>query len=507
GYSEAPHLDLKIYTTSDTSGKQGKNALCIYSDDQLATLTSSADSCKDEITGGKFSKANIRADCSRIEPEVYAQIAAFAVAEPKSEQAKEKTERSGRLRDSIVAKVNAYQDSISKYAAMAGIEEADLKAIMTHETVDIDPNAKSPSNPPALGLMQIVPKQNHDVCVRECGFSSKVDEQEYFNPDKNICCAAFIAKSKWREKPKKYGACCNKQGCVQEEREYVKREAMYRGYNGWGCGEWGDPNYVETLMSYYFFYGGNPSATYTPYKEQIGTYRVRPNFKTAYEYNLSVYDEVFQFVNDEILAKSNGTMVEEFLDEKMQAFNSTHTDLVMKRYCSDYPAAYQFAEEYVDCLLQEGDCVCNLLINIDLITIAYDLVLTNLSLQVRKAGGIASEYKIFFPEVFELLGYGQTQKDYFILSLDASGGNLEGTNAKEYFLEKKGDKLTLTRNWDASQLCKEKKEYYSLCVEDDSKIAHVSASFFSYAPVRMKFSIFLSQTISIESENPPSDSP
>ncbi|MFH1916733.1 MAG: M23 family metallopeptidase, partial [Nanoarchaeota archaeon] len=46
GYSEAPHLDLKIYTTSDTSGKQGKNALCIYSDDQLATLTSSADSCK-----------------------------------------------------------------------------------------------------------------------------------------------------------------------------------------------------------------------------------------------------------------------------------------------------------------------------------------------------------------------------------------------------------------------------------------------------------------------------
>ena len=138
---------------------------------------------------------------------------------------------------------------------------------------------------------------------------------------------------------------------------------------------------------------------------------------------------------------------------------------------------------------------------------AYDLVLTNVSLQVRKTRGIASDYKIYFPEIVDLVGFGQLSQDYFLLSLDASGGNLDGTQAKEFFLEKKGEKLTFTRNWNADLLCKEKKEYYSLCVEDASKIPQVSAGIFSYAPVRMRFSIFLSQKVSVPSEIPPSDSP
>lgn len=500
GNSEKAHLDFKIYSTGNykrrESEEPGKNPFCMYTDDVLATFNAVGDSCKKNLVNGKLSKDTFKNDCSRIDPKTYEAVAVLDKTAVKSPKAVEMTDKSGAVHPDNVAKVNAYVPIIAKYAAKYGVEDAYIKAIMTHESPKIDPRALGPKGKEsdreedrAWGLMQIVPNQNHKVCVKECGFSSAPLKEEYFTPEKSICCSTAIFQSKYLKKSKVYPACCNRAGCVREAREYVEWEAALRGYNGWGCGTWGDPHYVETVMGYYYFYGGTPGIAEAAYQNQVGAYRIKPNFKTGMAYNLSAYAEVASFVSGTLLPGFTGQDAETYLQGMIERFNAVHQDLVMQRMCGDYPEFYAFAESLFDCLnTTDTECACELKLQG-----TADAVIQLLpdSIQLQEWTGVVVDVNLPFDMPIAVKGLGSVSKEY--VSAERKNGNFkyEGVDGDAMYLWKSGDVLTVQRDW-GTGACTIEKDKYALCVEQkDTKIPRIVDKKLAFLPVRLKFSVFL----------------
>jgi len=179
-----------------------------------------------------------------------------------------------------------------------------VMALMRVENANFNERAESECN--ALGLMQIVPfareckegntgeylknkdgtwrKVNHDICVKYCDFTPadtpfEVNEEEYFDPYKNICCGirillsgyseykngvleSDIAKTSPRESVSYFDKVCSKSRFPQYREKYTWYkgwDAAYRSYNGWGCDpEAGaDVNYVEKVKSALLSYTRN----------------------------------------------------------------------------------------------------------------------------------------------------------------------------------------------------------------------------------------------------------
>lgn len=171
----------------------------------------------------------------------------------------------------------AYGPIVEKYAKERNIPEHILYALIYHESRGVA-DARSPAD--SSGLMQITPfhkgtKKNlwHSTCVAQCGFTpaataEEVKYEEYFDPEKNICCGSYILKLNYDKQPtggKLWNCVCTKEqeksiakenkAVFDKNGEYICIDEQYTGwkyalrlYNGWGCGNWVDQDYVETVM-------------------------------------------------------------------------------------------------------------------------------------------------------------------------------------------------------------------------------------------------------------------
>jgi len=271
-----------------------------------------------------------------------------------------KSPASQKTFDGVKDKVNSYNGIIEKYATVWGVESALIKAVITLESSG-DPNAH---NGGAYGLMQILPYYHYyrdATCIKHCGF---VSINDFYNPEKNICCGARILKEKYRSTPKVYQ--CNKI-------PYVGWEAALRGYNGWGCGD--DLDYVETVMEYYEAYAnckgdivrtsGTDQAFSSSYNYGI-SYDLSPDFYHKIKYDADDYKTI---VNNMKL------LVETCSDESKDAnrcvtdelFTFNDDRLVYNEGGCDWGASkifFDFFELYDSCKNSvDTDCICEYYFN------------------------------------------------------------------------------------------------------------------------------------------------
>ncbi len=132
-------------------------------------------------------------------------------------------------------------------------------AILMQES-GCNPNVRSDSS---YGLMQIEEETFDDVCRGEIlGVSIFNDVLGSENTEKNIQCGIMMYKTKYNEFsngifeswPYKNNQAFKDivDSCVEKYPDYgfyQEREAALRGYNGWGCGQGANVNYVEEVLS------------------------------------------------------------------------------------------------------------------------------------------------------------------------------------------------------------------------------------------------------------------
>jgi len=152
-----------------------------------------------------------------------------------------------------------YYFNINKYAKENKIDPILLLSVMIQES-SCDSNSRSKEG--SYGLMQLQKKTFGEVCSKLGNFRDiKLGET---NAEKNIECGAMILKKKYNdfgEGVKKSWAYINNNkfesivdNCIisyPKYRNYDTWDAALRAYNGWGCGEGADTDYVEKVMAIY----------------------------------------------------------------------------------------------------------------------------------------------------------------------------------------------------------------------------------------------------------------
>ncbi|MBU1849293.1 MAG: transglycosylase SLT domain-containing protein [Nanoarchaeota archaeon] len=274
------------------------------------------------------------------------------------------------LDSNIQTKIDAYEQFIEKYASEEGIPVPLIKSLIYHESKGWE-EANSTAN--ALGLMQIVPFDpkgvmvNHNFSVKTSCKFTKADTiqeftaknvgKEYFDPEKNICCGVKFLKEKMEQKKEVTWNCCgkltDKGTCVRKiyDNSY---EIGLRLYNGGACGNWVDPDYVETIGAIYQLYTGVPLSP-----ENYGTYSFDTNFATSINFNLEVYDEIVVF--SENLIKDCTNNVFSCINKQIEDFNKQHETKISFGHCEEggKKVLYDFAENIIDCQnAQKDECLC-----------------------------------------------------------------------------------------------------------------------------------------------------
>jgi len=199
----------------------------------------------------------------------------------------------------VQERIAALEDPIDKYADKYGLEPAILKAFIAHESRG-EADAESPTG--ALGLMQIIPSYHHDTrCVPECGFSKDVKKEDYFDPDKNICCGADLIAEHSRRDPITWDCCgqnFDKDICIRTTYT-MPYEIAARRYNTAKCEPWADPNFVEDVMGLYEFFGGTPAQFRDTGKGTYpGTYTYTASFQSEAPINLKRFESFETFARD-----------------------------------------------------------------------------------------------------------------------------------------------------------------------------------------------------------------
>ncbi len=415
------------------------------------------------------------------------------------------------LVQSKIELIETYDDKIEKYSLENAIPAPLIKALIYHESAG-KANAKSVAD--ALGLMQIVPTAgnnfNHEFCVDKCGFSDDIDENEYFDPEMNICCGTAFLRSKMEQKSKIEWNCVGDQldkGTHVQTTYDNPFEVGLRLYNGGACANWVDPDYVETIGHYYELYTGTPLVP-----DIYGKHSFKSDFTTRIDYNLSVYDTLVDFSKEIIHdCKDN---VQNCLNEKIENFNF-HNDITISDGCEDYQVYYDLIEGIKDCKNSaEKDCLCD--INLDLSSETEDVHI------IFKGKNISLEEPIYAHEDYKF-GYDlsvisdkpsntRKNKDYMNYYVD-----VEDDGVKDYvgietgmfdsfgsFLtfgyDKKVDDLiiykdtngllTFVKEKDNKKTCNLAKEKYTLCAKTPYDLTLIGDGF-SVEPSKIKFSLNL----------------
>ncbi|MFH1072770.1 MAG: peptidoglycan DD-metalloendopeptidase family protein [Nanoarchaeota archaeon] len=525
GYSQGAHLDLKIYTSSDHGKDSAKNPFCFYSDSQLALLKPEGASCAGEIVEKKISKQSpeIQGYCEKIEPGVLQNLKVLEDEQELSQVQTEQAQNSGtetgqpaqpattqvvtgqsaepatKLIKDAVDRINSYQSLITAASQRFDVEENLIKAIMYQESKG---EATAASGTGAKGLMQVTGGSWKNYCVKK----GIVETDDWFDPQLNILCGTFILTQKFKEghcekaQPfprKKTGQtrCCADGVCSEPGKTYIEWECAVRGYNTADC-DGADPLFVEKVMSHYRAFGGQVIGLPEIYTDQLGTYSIPPNFKAEYKYNLDDYKTIAGFVSTNIIDSYDGSGPEEFLAEKITAFNQQNPDLNMTRYC-EAPLFYEFAEKYLDCLENgQKECVCE---------ITLDNLQGEKDMQIML---LDNYFSLQNPEdIFE--NHRRVEMPYPVAYTAATPESqrtaqlliqyMIGKNSKKFTKAYKNSETELTFITDNPQhkpICTPKKTMYSLCVEQkNSFVKTIEEQKLIEKPVKIRFSVSLEDTI------------
>ena len=139
---------------------------------------------------------------------------------------------------------NVYDSLINTYSQKFGVPAQVIKGVIAVESA-FNPSAAGDGGK-ALGLMQIWPTIHQATCSSQCGFSSQIVQNEYFDAEKNICCGTAILSQNY-----KAWTGGNPSAACIKFRSYTGWNAALRGYNGWSnvaCSA-GNPTYVEDVNS------------------------------------------------------------------------------------------------------------------------------------------------------------------------------------------------------------------------------------------------------------------
>ncbi len=271
-----------------------------------------------------------------------------------------------------LARLSQYESIIDKYAKKHDLDPAIIKAIIIHES---RAKAEDESTAGALGLMQIVPFSketgkliNHQVCVEKCGFTpamnlEEVKKEEYFDPEKNICCGTEVFAQKMKTKKTKKWDCCgveiDKDICVHTTYT-TPYEIGLRYYNGGKCKKWVDPDYVESVMSLYEYFGGNPSQTTIPQGVIFpGKYSIPISFETTINADLKKMNEIKEFAQETVSECKD--QLNKCFEEKLKKYNETHPENQLTTNCTDEKDLIKedFLNKYLGCWAIENNSNCN----------------------------------------------------------------------------------------------------------------------------------------------------
>jgi len=249
-------------------------------------------------------------------------------------------------------RLSEYESLIQTAALKNELDPAIIKAIISQES-SAQPELIGGGND--LGLMQIVPFKttgemvNHNFCVNSgCGFSAgdTIDEvrDDYLDPAKNICCgsAFFRAKIDQGSPPLE----CSGETVVFT----MPYEWALRRYNGVACND-----YVEKVMGYYEYYGGNPAQIAVPGDGYDGEYSIPLSFEQEIDLDLSALDNVIETVN---------TIIDECDDDtknctRRLAREYTAENSLSLGECSQWPFIVQFMRQYSTCY-DNADGLCSI---------------------------------------------------------------------------------------------------------------------------------------------------
>ncbi len=271
---------------------------------------------------------------------------------------------------SALARIQEFEDLIDKYSEKNQLDPAIVKALIMHES-QADPNAESDAN--AIGLMQIVPfstsgkKVNHDFCVKECGFKEadtidELDKSEYKDPEKNICCGTALFKQLTKKKPRNWDCCgvkVDKGVCVHTRYENPYEIAL-RAYNGGSCSNWVDPDYVETVIPLYEYFGGSPLQVVMP-KDSVfpGTYKMPISFRSIVDVDLDSMKKIEEFAIKAVSVCADDS--EECFTKLLDDYNKTYKQNALTTKCDvgEKEIVKEFLNGYLGCTALPEGSYCN----------------------------------------------------------------------------------------------------------------------------------------------------
>jgi hypothetical protein len=245
-----------------------------------------------------------------------------------------------------------------------------------------------------------------------------------------------------------------------------------------------------------------------------------PSTKAAFPYDLSVYDSLYRFSQDELIAKYDGTDSEAYLRKMTDLFNKEKDkglpdSIRLSRQCYDYAVFYDLAEQMYDCGVQaEFGCTCQITIS-GLVVKDYEIDMYGGELRLVKYDG--EDVGLSIPLPFLVDSYTRYTGDppistqglklkivqekgifkkaefdvYNEHGRPTGGGWFGDLGGKTFLMYRSKNGIELTKQT-GFQVCQEKKHYYALCAEQtDTKIKMVRAGKLIEEPVRIRFAVEL----------------
>lgn len=264
-----------------------------------------------------------------------------------------------KLTHSTQERVEQYDALIEKEAEKHNIDPAFIKAFITHESLG-KADAVSPTG--ALGLMQIIPSYHHESrCVPECGFSKEVLKEEYFDPSMNLCCGVSFIADLTKKKPLEWNCCgqnFDKGICINTVYDQPY-EIAARRYNSARCGPWVDPDYVESIMGLYQFYGGNPAQfRSTSSGDYRATYEAAIGFKEEIPINIKTHELIASFATN--LTERCTDNTNNCVKQELETFNKENPETYLDLNCNENAFLQSFILQLSDCLERPEKELCTI---------------------------------------------------------------------------------------------------------------------------------------------------
>ncbi|MBU1975110.1 MAG: M15 family metallopeptidase, partial [Nanoarchaeota archaeon] len=242
----------------------------------------------------------------------------------------------------------------------------------------------------------------------------------------------------------------------------------------------GGGNYLFAIYfrQYYKEIMGIPPSSAYATKYAMGEYKIPPNFKTSYFYDLGVYDTVKEFAQY-LVENYDGSDHLSYVSGKLDEFNQTHDDLDITKYCRDYPVLQFVAEQYMDCYSNgQENCICQLSLDLPLYsdenTVGdHEIILYGDTLILAKRGdekwplepGKRSEYRLPFV-------ISKVRKDDHILELREAELKIEYKDNGARGIFEKAD-LKFPEAYNSKDIEWKDLEYIYVHKQSDGQLVHL----------------------------------